>query len=166
VEELKRRVEQREQEASEAAAALALARARLAIAEGKAQLAAREWRKVLVHSESRLKVVKDLYAQGRICFAESLPEAQGAVAVARARLADAEGRRGELLAGLPKVIAYHEWRIEKYQTLLRHRAIAEKDAQEAVSESAVELRWARERLAALRGKAPGTQGKTGGGDRP
>jgi thioredoxin-related protein len=106
VEELKRQVEQREQDAGAAQAALAAARARLARAEGKRELAAAEWRKVLAHDEGRLKAVQDQYARGRICSAEPIQEAQGAVAVDRVWLADLEGRRDDLLAELPKAVAY------------------------------------------------------------
>jgi hypothetical protein len=162
VEELKRLVEQREQEFSAAQAALAAARARLARAEGKSELAAAEWRKVLSHHESRLKAVQAQYAQGRVCSAEPLEEARGAVAVARAWLADVEGGRDDLRAELPKVIAYYELRIRTYQSLRRHKAIPEQEAQEALKEFGDELRWAKERLAALRGE-PAGQDKTGQG---
>jgi hypothetical protein len=165
VEELKRLVEQREQELGAAQVALALARARLAGAEGKAEVAAAEWRKVLRHAEGRLKAVQDLIAQGRICSDESLRHAQGETAVARAGLAEAEGRRDDLRAEMPKVIAYHEWRIQRYQSLLQHKAIAEGDAQEALKEFGEELRRARDRLAGLRGDPAGPD-KTGNGSKP
>ena len=60
--------------------------------------------------------------------------------------------RADLLAALPKVIAYHAWRIRRYQSLLLHKAITEEDALAALKESETELRWARERLACLRGE--------------
>jgi hypothetical protein len=128
-------------------------------------LADAEWRKALSLYESHLKGVQDLYTQGRICFAEPLQEAQGAVAVARARLAEVENRRDDLRAELPKVIAYYELRVGTYQTLRRHKAIAEKEAEQALKEFEEELRWARERLAALRGD-PASQDKTGKGGKP
>jgi hypothetical protein len=165
VEELKRSVEQREQEFAEAQAARALARARLATAEGKAEVAAAEWRKVLRHAEGRLKAVQDLLARGRICSAEPLRHAQGEVTVARAWLADAEGRRVDLFLELPKVIAYHEWRIQTYQSLLRNKAVGEEDAKEAMKEAGEELRRARDRLAPLRGD-PASPDKTGNGSKP
>jgi thioredoxin-related protein len=165
VEELKRQVEQREQEAGAAQAALAAARARLARAEGKRELAAAEWRKVLAHDEGRLKAVQDLYARGRICSAEPLEEAQGAVAVDRVWLADLEGKRDDLLAELPKAIAYYEFRVRWYESLRQHAAIPEGEAQQALKESGEELRRARERLAALRGAAA-SQDKPGEGVKP
>jgi hypothetical protein len=165
VEELKRLVEQREQELRAAQVALTVARARLARTEGKAEVAAAECRTLLRHYEGRLKVVQDLFAQGRICSDEPLQQAQGSVAVARAWLAEAEGRRDDLSAELPKVIAYHEWRIQRYQSLRQHKAISEEEAQAALKESETDLRWARERLAGLRGD-PARQDKTGKGDKP
>jgi hypothetical protein len=153
VEELKRVVEQKEKELHAAQAALAVARARLAQAEGKVELAAAEWRMVLSHYEGRLKVVQDLIKQGRLCSDEPLRQAEGSVAVAHAWLADAEGKRDDLLAALPNVIAYYDWRIQRYQSLRQHRAIPEEVAQEALKESDTELRWARERLAGLRGNS-------------
>jgi hypothetical protein len=165
VEELKRLVEQREQELREAQIALAVARGRLALAEGKAELAAAEWRKVLRHHESHLKVVEDLVARGRLCSVEPLKEAQGSVAVARAWLAEAEGRRDDLRAELPKVIAYHEWRMERYRCLRRLGVISEEVADEALKESKTELREARERLARLPGD-PTKQEQTGKKEKP
>jgi thioredoxin-related protein len=165
VEELKRLVEQREQELSAAQAALASARARLARTEGKRELAAAEWRKVLAHDEGRLQAVQDLYTRGRICSAEPLQEAQGAVAVDRVWLADLEGKRDDLLAALPKVIAYYEFRVRWYESLRRHAAIPEGEAQQALKESGEELRRARDRLAALRG-APARQDRPGEGVKP
>jgi hypothetical protein len=165
VAELRRLVERREQEAGAAQAALAAARARLARAERKRELAAAEWRKVLAHDEGRLKAVQDLYARGRVCSDEPLQEAQGAVAVDRVWLADLEGRRDDLLAELPKVIAYYEFRVRWYESLRRHAAIPEREAQQALKESGEELRRARERLAALRGAAA-RQDKPGEGVKP
>jgi thioredoxin-related protein len=165
VEELRRLVEQREQEAGAAQAALAAARARLARAEGKRELAAAEWRKVLAHDEGRLQAVRELCARGRICSAEPLEEALGAVAVDRVWLADLEGSRDDLLAELPKAIAYYEFRVRWYESLRRHVAIPEGEAQQALKESGEELRKAQERLAALRG-TPASRVKPGKGGKP
>lgn len=151
-EELKQRVEQRERELATAQEALSLARARLAMAEGKRALAAVEWRKVVVFREDRLKEVQEKYIRGRICFPEPFQEATGAVAIARAWLAEAEGNRNDALAALPKVIVYYEAKAQRYRTLHLRKAITEKEEQEGVSEFAEELRWARQRLAALRGE--------------
>jgi hypothetical protein len=106
-------------------------------------------KRLVEQREQELRAVQA--ARGRICSDEPLQEAQGAVAVARARLAQMQGRRDDLQAELPKVIAYHEWRVRRYQSLLLHKAITQMEAQAALQESGEELRWARERLVCLRG---------------
>jgi hypothetical protein len=155
IEELRREVEQKERELSEAQVAASSARAQLARAEGKLELAAEEWRKVLLHRESRLGRVRDLVAQGRICDAGPLEEAQGAVAVGRVWLADVEGRRDVPRVELPKVIAYYEWRTRRYENLLRCQAIPEKEARETLEEIGEELRRAQRRFSALQGDPGG-----------
>jgi hypothetical protein len=161
VEELKRLVEQKEQEFNDAQAVLASARARLAKAEGKTELAAAEGRKVVAHAEGRLKALLDLYARGKgPCTDEELREAQGAIAIARVWLADVEGKRDDLLAELPKVIAYYERRVQRYETLRAVRAVSEQEAREAAKADESELKQARDRLAILR-DAPATRDKGG-----
>src|SRR4051794_23822613 len=113
-----------------------------------AQSSVEELKRLVEQREQQLRAVQ--VNLGRICSDEPLREAQGAVAVARAWLAEAEGRRDDLLAALPKVIAYHEWRIQRYQSLLRGRAIPEEEARATLKESEAELRRARGRLAGLR----------------
>ena len=108
-----------------------------------------ELKRLVEQREQQLRAVQA--ALGRTCSDEPLREAQGAAAVARARLAQRQGRRDDLLAALPKVVAYHEWRIQRWQSLLLHKAIPEEEARAALKESETELRWARERLACLRG---------------
>ena len=114
-----------------------------------AQPSVEELKRLVEQREQELRAVQA--ALGRICSDEPLQEAQGAVAVARVRLAQRQGRRDDLIAALPKVIAYHEWRIQRCQSLLLHKAITEEDALAALKESETELRWAQERLACLRG---------------
>jgi hypothetical protein len=154
-------VKQREEEFSAAQVALASARARLARAEGKSDLAAAEWRKVIAHLESRVKEVEHM----NFCSPEPEQQARGKLAVARAWLADMEDRRDDLRAELPKAIAYYERRIRKYQALLEAKAVEEQEAKEGLKELAEELQYARGRLAALR-KAPASQDKDGKGDKP
>jgi hypothetical protein len=163
-EEQRRVLEQTKQQLAAAQATLASARARVARAEGKVELAVAEGRKVLRYHEGRLKVVRELSARGRICSAEPLQRAEGAVAVARAWLAEVEGRRDDLRAELPRVIVYYERRLRTYQTLLGHKAIPEKTAQEGLKEFREKLRRAREQLTALqmssaRGDRTGTGGR-------
>jgi chromosome segregation ATPase len=165
VEDLRREVEQREQELGAAQIALTAARYRLALAEGKAELAAAECRTLLQRYEARLKAVQDLATEGRLCNGAPLRDAQGSVAVVKAWLAEAEGKRDDLVAELPKVIAYYEWQIKTCQSMREQRVISEEEAQEVVKESATELRRARERLANLRGD-PAKQDKARNGGNP
>ncbi len=163
--ELKRVVEQKEHDLGAAQIALAEARIRLARAEGKPDAAASECRSLLKEYEARLKVVRGLLAQGRLCSDESLRQAEGSVALARAWLAEAENNRDVLLIELPRVVAYHEWRIQWYNSLRKLKALPDEAAEEDLKESEADLRWARERLAGLRGKPTGKD-KKGRGDKP
>src|SRR5437763_15482816 len=95
-----------------------------------AQPSVEELKRLVEQREQELRAVQA--ALGRICSDEPLREAQGAVAVARVRLAQMQGRRDDLLAALPKVIAYHAWRIQRCQYLLLHRAITETEARAAL----------------------------------
>jgi len=56
---------------------------------------------------------------------EHLGQALSSLLNLRARLAQMQGRRDDLQAELPKVIAYHEWRVRRYQSLLLHKAITQ-----------------------------------------
>jgi hypothetical protein len=56
-------------------------------------------------------------------------------------------------------------RVRWYESLRRHAAIPEGEAQQVLKESGEELRRARERLAALRG-APARQDRAGKGGKP
>jgi hypothetical protein len=165
VEELKRVVERKERELQVAQIALAVARTRLALAEGKKELAAAEARTLIRYYEKRLKFVQDQIAKGRICNEEPLIQAEGALAVARAWLAEAEGKRAELLAELPRVIAYEEWRIKRYHSLLELKAISEETAEEGSKQPKQDLQWARERLAELRGE-PAKKGEANNDGKP
>jgi hypothetical protein len=149
IDELRRLAEQKEEELAAAQAAAASARAQLARAQGKLELAASEWRDVLLHREARLKRVRELLAQGRLCTDEPLQEAEGAVAVGRVWLADVEGRRDVLRVELPRAISYYEWRARRYRTLRRKEAISEVEVREALKGIEDERRWARARLDAL-----------------
>ena len=85
----------------------------------------------------------------RLARAKALEEAQGKVAIARAWLADVEGRREDLRVELPKVIAYYERHMRRYQLLIRYKAITDQEAQQALKEDGPELKWAQDRLAPL-----------------
>jgi hypothetical protein len=165
VAELRQMVEQREQEAAAAEAALALARSRLAHAEGKPEQAAAEGRKVVRYYEGKLKVVREFYASGRACIIEPLQEAEGEAAIARAWLAEVENRRDDLRTELPKVITHCDQRIRYYQGLLQHKLIDEVEAQVATKRFEEERRSARERLTALGKDAIGAD-EPGKGGKP
>jgi hypothetical protein len=165
VAELRQLVEQREQEAAAAEVALALARSRLAHAEGKAELAATEGRKVVRYYEGKLKVVREFYASGRACVIEPLQEAEGEAAIARAWLAEVENRRDDLRAELPKVITHCDQRIRWHQSMLQHSVIDEAEAKAAIKGLAEERGRARERLTALGNNAIGPD-KPGKGSKP
>jgi hypothetical protein len=151
VEELRRVLEQKEEELGEAQAAVASARARLAKAEGKLELAATEWRKVLAHREARLKIYQEL-ARRRSCPDVRIPDEEGMVWAARAWLAEVENRPDVSLVELPKVVKFYEQRIQYFETLRRKFVIREKEAADALKEDGEELRLAKERLAALRAR--------------
>jgi hypothetical protein len=147
VEDLKRQVEEKEKVVNFAQAELALARTRLAKAEGKKELAIAEGLKVLSYRESVLKDVQK--ASGRICSPWPFEEALGEVAIARVWLAELEGRRDDLRAELPKVIAWYEFQIKHYKRAFEVMVIAEKEAKENIKECEEKLRQARDRLASL-----------------
>jgi hypothetical protein len=129
---------------------LAEARARLAEAEGRAGAAAAEWRKVLAYREEELRRAEAVARDPRFCGpAPSAAILRGPVAEARCRLAEAEGDRPALAAGLPKVIAYGEARLELARALRERGAIPPEETEE---EKGVrkDLRDARQRLDAVR----------------
>lgn len=88
--------------------ALAEARAQLARAEGKTDVAVAEWRKVLADREAKLREVLELAKRGKLCYPGPLDEAHGELAIARVWLADVEGRKETLAAELPRAIAWLE----------------------------------------------------------
>lgn len=154
-----------EKEVSDAEIARTYERARRAQAHCDVQNAAAEWRKILRYHQSGLKRVKRMCARGVCCSVDTLRNAEGAVAVAQARLAEVEGRKSDLQAELPRVIEFYEARMREIQNLLLHRAISDKDAQQSLKELREELRWARKRLTSLRGDSS-TQDSPGHGSRP
>jgi hypothetical protein len=148
--ELRRALENKERELGEVQLAVTSARARLAKAEGKLELAASEWRRVLSHHENELKKVQGLLAEGRICFDGPIREAEGMVAIARVWLAEVENRSDISLVELPKVVDYYEYRIRMFEALRSHNAVTEKEATASLKELREELVLARERLSSLR----------------
>jgi hypothetical protein len=164
--ELKLMVDQKKEELVFAQIALASAQAKLARAEGKTELAVSEWRKVIAYHEGRLKDILELCAQGKACFIEQpLQEAWGEVAMARAWLADVEGRKDDLRTELAKVIEYHEYRIRRYALQLKHKVISEEEAREPLKVIEEELQRAKEQLASLKA-TPASQNKNGKDGKP
>jgi hypothetical protein len=153
VEELRRVLEQKEQELRDAQVAVASARARLAKAEGKLELAASEWRQVLSYREAQFKSFQEMLTRGRICPGpEDYRDMESRVSEARAWLAEVENRPDVSLVELPKVVAYHERRIRRVETLRSRYAISEKEARDTLKELGEELRLTKERLTALQAR--------------
>jgi hypothetical protein len=130
---------------------LAAARARLAEAEGRMGTAASEWRKVLASRRAKMADLERLLKTGRVCGSplELVPQ-RGRVAEARCKLAEVEGDRAVLAAGLPEVIAYYGAYLERLQRLRQVGAISSDEAEEVERGLRRELGKARSRLKATR----------------
>ena len=110
-------------------------------------MAAREWRKVIAHCEDQLQKA----LKGNLCSPEPMQTAGGALAIARAWLADLENRRDDLRIELPNVIVFYERRVWRYQRLLELKAISEEEAEGVLKDLGKELHYIRGRLAAVGG---------------
>jgi hypothetical protein len=154
-----KRVEQKEPELQESQVASTLVRLRQARADGKTVVVIAEGRKLLRYYEANLKSVLEEATKGRLCSEWPLREAEGMVAVTRVWLAEAENKRQDLAAELPKVIAYHEWRIRSYQALHKNGLIPDEERDQEVRKSEIELERAKRRLLGFR-SASSTPGKT------
>jgi len=153
VEALRAEVTQRESELHRAEFALAIARSRLAKAEGKTELAIAEGRKVVQYRDQELKMYQELYRiDGGGGAQAELRRAEGAAAIARVWLAEVENRRDVLLAELPKLIAYYDGQIRMHQALLKVGGIDPTEAKASIAKDSEELRRAKERLAAAKGE--------------
>ncbi len=126
-------------EAVRVQADLARARAILAQAAGKERLAAEEWRKVVGYCETVDKALKSLIISSG--SAEEWGEAEGELAIARARLAELERDRRGLLRELPKVIAYHEGKIRRIAWLVEAGGLSADEARQLEEHERSELRW-------------------------
>lgn len=147
----------RESELAEAK--LAWARARLAKAEGKRDVAAAEGRKVLAYYEAEWKVNKDLAAKGACLSEPAMYELEHSLREVRVWVADVEGNREVLRAELPTYIAFHQKRVRMYKDLQRLKAVPAKAGEDAIAESEASIRRAQERLAELRGDNSEKAGK-------
>jgi hypothetical protein len=146
-----------EQQLQESQVPLTRARIRQARVDGKSEVVVAECRKILRYYEAQLKSV--LEHKGMLCSEGPLREAEGAIAITRVWLAEAENKREDLAAELPKVISYHEWRIESHRSLHKAGVISDQDLEEAVKKSETALKWTKQRLTGLR-TASLPQGKT------
>ena len=128
---------------------LAVARARLLAAEGRATAASAAWRKIIAAREERMKRWELLFAKGAVCNPADLAIVRGSVAEARCGLAEVEKNRAVLARELPKVIAYHEAQLGIIDQLRKKGAYeAEETEEERVLRK--ELRKARQRLDAVK----------------
>jgi hypothetical protein len=147
---LRAEVQQLQQEADRAEAALADAKGRLALAEGRKQQAAAEFGKLVRYREAQLR---DLIARsGRICEQRPFTVAHGELAVARVRIAEAEDKLDRLAGLLPDVVAYHQGSIAFVERLLNARAIDPEEARKELRQLRSELQKARDRLDEIRGQ--------------
>jgi hypothetical protein len=152
VETLKAEVYILKRESELAEAKLGWARARLAKAEGKRDVAAAEGRKVVAYFESMWQEI----TKGRGCCVEAEVRAvQRSLLEARVLVAEVEGRDDVLRAELPRLAEYHEWRMRHYRELLMRKDVVEKVGQDAIDDSRAELRRTNDRLAGLRAKPTG-----------
>jgi hypothetical protein len=133
-------------------AAQAEARALQALARGKRDKAVLERRQVVQFYEAQLKraIGRSLWD----CDAH-VEDAEGELAVARARLADAEGDLKSLVALLPRVVRHHERTIQRYERLLEFRAVSPDEVLDAQWEAREGIRKAEERLAEVRKQLQG-----------
>jgi hypothetical protein len=157
VTELRAEVGRRQRERDEAA--LAEAKGRLALAEGRKEDATAEFRKVVSYREARLKAL--LARPGMICDPHILVEAKGQLAVARARVAEAEGDLERLAALLPDVVSHYRSRIDRDEKLLRARVVRPEEVRGDFRKLNRELQAARDRLDEVRGQLARNKGGKG-----
>lgn len=128
---------------------LAVARARLAAAEGKMGEARAAWRTIVAFREKRMARWDLLVAKGEVIGPTDPAILRGPLAQARCGLAEVEGDRAALERELPKVIAYREAQLRMLDELRRNEVSEPKETDE---ERAIrkELRKARQRLDAVK----------------
>jgi hypothetical protein len=129
---------------------LAVARARLAAAEGRTADARAAWRKILDARTERVIAWEALVRGGRICTADAPALMRGPVAEARCELAEVEGDRAALARELPKVIAYHEAQLAQLRRLADARACSPEDVEQGEKTLQKELRQVEHRLDAVK----------------
>jgi hypothetical protein len=135
---------------TEKAEDLAVARARLAAAEGWMADARGAWRKLIAAREVRLARLEALFKRGLDCNPSEITLYRGQVAEARCGLAEVEGDRVALARELPKVITSWESRLAVLRTLAKVAAISPDDAEQGEKALLREIRQARQRLDAVK----------------
>jgi hypothetical protein len=128
------------------ASLLAVARARLAAAEGRTREARAAWRKILAEREEVVAHWEALMAQGRLCDTTDPAIVRGPVAEARCELAELDGDRPALARELPKVIACREAQLILVRRLAKAGAYSPEDAEQEEKAIQKKLRQARQRL--------------------
>jgi hypothetical protein len=125
---------------------LAEARARLAEAEGRWVVAAKEWEEVLFFREERVRLI----VSGKICRKpRDIDIHGGEMAQAQCRIAEIKGDAAVLAAELPWVIAGYQAKLEMYWGLGAVGSLSPDNVkdQKAVGEA---LRTAKRRLGIVR----------------
>jgi hypothetical protein len=125
---------------------LDVARARLAVAQGRIGEARAAWEKIISTRLARLDV---LLRGGLDCDPADIALYRGSVTEARCGLAEVERDQATLARELPKVIASYQAVLEYYDTLRKKGAVA---PEETEGEKGIrkELRQARQRLDAVK----------------
>jgi hypothetical protein len=131
---------------------LALARARLAAAEGKTRAACAEWRKVIAARQERLTRFETLARRAGGVSDTDYAIVRGSVAEALCGLAEVERDRATLARELPKVITCHEAWLEIIDVLRKQGDYDSQKAEEEERAIHKELREARLRLDAVKRK--------------
>jgi hypothetical protein len=129
---------------------LAVARARLAAAQGRRGEARTAWKEVITAREERLARLEALIRKGLDCDPSEITVCRGHVAEARCGLAEVERDQVTLARELPKVIACWEARLAALRTLAKAGAISPDDAEQEEKAVLKELRQARQRLDAVK----------------
>jgi hypothetical protein len=143
------------QDAGYAQAALALARARLAMAEGKLEQAAPEWRKVVAYYEGQLKIFRAFFTSRRYCGsseerARVLEMAQGNLADARASLAEAERKPECVVAELEWVVFFREKQAIRLRRQVRYDPAPSVELKQELATAEKTFQEASQRLDAAR----------------
>jgi hypothetical protein len=153
---LKKEVAERERQLIRSQRELAEARARLALAEGKRDLAVVELRMVVTCHESDVQWIRD-HASWFCDPREMMTQAQWDLAAARARVAEVGGDTAVLVAEYTKIVGFHEQHMQTIRRLEQLRAVNPMEvtrAQQALAKARERLEEAEKRLSAEQAKKP------------